>query len=143
MIVLCFVVWAVLGYLSVRSGVSAANGRLPRGRARALTPQDGLLLDASTTILLLGTDHSITVRRAQSDRHSDSIMLLRTDPGTHRLYFLSIPRDLRVEIPGYGTSKINAAFQVGGPRLAMRTVSSSPASRSTTWWWSTSPTFKT
>ena len=46
-------------------------------------------------------------------------MLLRTDPDHHRLYYLSIPRDLRVEIPGYGDAKINAAFQVGGPRLAI------------------------
>ena len=49
-------------------------------------------------------------------------MLIRTDPRKHRLAFLSIPRDLRVEIPGYGASKINAAFQFGGPTLALRTV---------------------
>ena len=46
--------------------------------------------------------------------HSDSIMLLRTDPSHHRLYYLSIPRDLQVPIPGAGTQKINAAFQIGG-----------------------------
>jgi LCP family protein required for cell wall assembly len=51
-------------------------------------------------------------------------MLLRTDPGHHRLIFLSIPRDLRATIPGYGESKINAAMQLGGPKLAIRTVSS-------------------
>ena len=49
-------------------------------------------------------------------------MLIRTDPRKHRLAFLSIPRDLRVEIPGYGAAKINAAFQIGGPTLALRTV---------------------
>jgi LCP family protein required for cell wall assembly len=49
-------------------------------------------------------------------------MLLRTDPGKRRLAYLSIPRDLQVEIPGVGTSKINAAFQSGGPALALRTV---------------------
>ncbi|MBM3678729.1 MAG: hypothetical protein FJW96_12750, partial [Actinobacteria bacterium] len=36
--------------------------------------------------------------------------------------YLSIPRDLQVEIPGVGVSKINAAFQTGGPALALRTV---------------------
>ncbi len=41
-------------------------------------------------------------------------MLLRTDPSHHRLYYLSIPRDLQVPIPGSGTQKINAAFQIGG-----------------------------
>ena len=47
---------------------------------------------------------------------------MRTDPKRHRIAFLSIPRDLRVEIPGYGSNKINAAFQLGGPALAMRTI---------------------
>ena len=54
--------------------------------------------------------------------HSDSILLLRTDPSHHRLYYLSIPRDLQVPIPGHGTQKINAAFQDGGPALAIRTI---------------------
>jgi LCP family protein required for cell wall assembly len=49
-------------------------------------------------------------------------MLLRTNPGRHRLAYLSIPRDLRVPIPGYGDQKINAAMQIGGPALAVRTI---------------------
>jgi LCP family protein required for cell wall assembly len=49
-------------------------------------------------------------------------MLVRTDPSHHRVIYLSIPRDLRVPIPGHGDSKINAAFQIGGPALAIRTV---------------------
>jgi LCP family protein required for cell wall assembly len=36
--------------------------------------------------------------------------------------YLSIPRDLRVPIPGHGDDKINAAMQIGGPRLAIETV---------------------
>jgi LCP family protein required for cell wall assembly len=36
--------------------------------------------------------------------------------------YLSIPRDLRVDVPGYGTNKINAAFQLGGAALTMKTV---------------------
>src|SRR3990172_7290692 len=55
-------------------------------------------------------------------RRADSIMVLRTDPKRHRLAYLSIPRDLRVEIPGYGEEKINSAFQLGGPALALKTV---------------------
>jgi LCP family protein required for cell wall assembly len=69
---------------------------------------------------VLGTDGGEPNRT--DSRRSDSIMLIRTDPGKHRLAFLSIPRDLRVEIPGYGTSKVNAAFQLGGPTLALRTI---------------------
>ena len=115
------VAWSVAGYLSVRSGVAAANKRLPRSAYAALDHQDGLLLSHPTNVLLLGVDHSKNLTRA-GDRHSDSILLLRTDPSRHRLTYLSIPRDLRVDIPGYSPQKINAAMQLGGPALAVRTV---------------------
>jgi LCP family protein required for cell wall assembly len=121
LIVLFFVVWGAVGYLVFRGGVSEANKRLPKTARSALTADNGSLFSTPSAILLLGTDHSLAVSRA-GDQHSDSITLLRTDPGHHRLYYLSIPRDLRVEIPGYGAAKINTAFQVGGPRLAARTV---------------------
>jgi polyisoprenyl-teichoic acid--peptidoglycan teichoic acid transferase len=114
-------VWLLAAYLSFRSGVAKANDRLPDAARRALTKQDGLLLNHSTDILLLGTDHSAAASRA-GDRHSDSIMLVRTDPDHHRLAYLSIPRDLRVNIPDHGFDKINYAFQSGGPRLAAATV---------------------
>jgi polyisoprenyl-teichoic acid--peptidoglycan teichoic acid transferase len=121
LIVLFFVVWGAVGYLVFRGGVSEANERLPKTARSALTADNGSLFSTPSAILLLGTDHSLAASRA-GDRHSDSITLLRTDPDHHRLYYLSIPRDLRVEIPGYGLAKINTAFQVGGPRLAARTV---------------------
>jgi LCP family protein required for cell wall assembly len=49
-------------------------------------------------------------------------MIVRTDPDEHRIALLSIPRDLRVEIPGRGPDKVNAAYAYGGPTLAIRTV---------------------
>ncbi len=49
-------------------------------------------------------------------------MLMRTDPARHRIYYLSIPRDIEVPIPGNGTQKINAAMQIGGPALAIKTI---------------------
>lgn len=120
-LVLAVIVWSALGYLAVRGGVKDANRRLPAGTDAALTAQNGLLLSHPSTILLLGTDHSTLSARA-TDRHSDSMMLLRTDPARHRLVYLSIPRDLRVPIPGQGDDKINAAMQIGGAPLAIRTV---------------------
>src|SRR5579859_2571176 len=119
-----FAFWGVLGYLSVSSGVSDANARLPKNVRPVLTPDSGLLLSNPTTILLLGTDHATgkgsTGRSV--DQHSDSITLLHTDPGHHRLYYLSVPRDLRVDVPGYGAQKINAAMQFGGAKLAVQTL---------------------
>jgi LCP family protein required for cell wall assembly len=49
-------------------------------------------------------------------------MLMRTDPGRNRIAYLSIPRDLRVEIPGHGFGKVNSAYQFGGAPLAIRTI---------------------
>src|SRR6478736_5431062 len=53
---------------------------------------------------------------------ADSILLVRTDPGSHLISMLSVPRDLYVPIPGHGENKINAAFAFGGPPLLIRTV---------------------
>jgi LCP family protein required for cell wall assembly len=113
--------WILAGYFSFQDGVDAANSRLPAAAKRALTPQSGLLFDTPTTILLLGTDHADIAAR-QSSHRSDSIMLLRTDPGNDRIYYLSVPRDLYVPIPGHGSDRINAAYQDGGPALAIRTI---------------------
>jgi LCP family protein required for cell wall assembly len=121
LVVVLIVIWAVAGWFAFSSGVSDADKRLDQNAKLALTPQSGLLLSHSTTILLLGTDNA-AVRGREGDRHSDSIMLLRTDPGHHRLYYLSIPRDIEVPIPGSTTHKINFAFQLGGPALSIRTI---------------------
>ena len=119
-LIVLFVIWGVTSWLSFSGGVSDANKRLDPNAKLALTKQNGLLLSHSTTVLLLGTDNG-EVGRAD-DRHSDSMMLMRTDPSHHRIYYLSIPRDIVVPIPGESTQKINAAMQLGGPALAIRTV---------------------
>jgi len=120
-LIVLLVAWGIASYFSFSSGVSDANKRLdPHARA-ALQQQDGLLLSNAANILVLGTDNAPIAQRT-GDRHSDSIMLVRTDPGHHRIAYLSIPRDMVVPIPGVGTAKINAAMQSGGPALAIRTV---------------------
>ena len=68
-------------------------------------------------ILLIGSDSP----PGQVGR-SDTLLLVRLDPGTKRISMLSVPRDLRVEIPGYGLNKINAAYSYGGAALAVKTV---------------------
>ena len=117
--VLLVIVWAVLGYLAFRSGVKEANGRLNPRVDRVLAPQDGSILSNPSTILVLGTDEA---KNRKGPFRSDAIMLIRTDPDEHRIALLSIPRDLRVEIPGRGPDKINAAYAYGGATLAVNTV---------------------
>ncbi len=53
---------------------------------------------------------------------SDTMILVRLDPSKGATAVMSLPRDLKVRIPGHGTDKINAAYALGGPRLAVRTV---------------------
>jgi LCP family protein required for cell wall assembly len=123
-LLLLVVIWSIAGYLSFRSGVKKANHRLAvtaPGMERVLAPQEGAVISHPTTMLLLGRDFANTDQRVTLN-HSDSIMILRTDPGKHRLAYLSIPRDLRVPIPGNGEQKINAAMQIGGPALVVRTI---------------------
>ena len=121
LLVLVVAGWGVASYLSFRGGVEDANARLPKAVESGLAKQDGLLLSEPTILLLLGTDGDRTTARSDASR-SDSILVVRTDPSRHRMAFLSIPRDLRVDVPGYGANKINAAFQLGGPALAMKTI---------------------
>jgi LCP family protein required for cell wall assembly len=123
-LIVLFVIWGVLGYLAVASGVADANKRLPKNVRPVLTPDSGALFSSPTTILLLGTDHATGKAGAgrSADQHGDSMTLLHTDPGHNRLYYVSIPRDLQTAVPGYGEQKINAAMQFGGPKLAVQTI---------------------
>jgi LCP family protein required for cell wall assembly len=57
-----------------------------------------------------------------SGARSDTIMVLHIPAGGGRPLLISIPRDSYVNIPGYGMSKINAAFDIGGPKLLAETV---------------------
>jgi len=120
-LVLLFLVWGVLGFLSFSRGVSEARDRLPARAENRLAAQDGSLLTTAATTLVIGTDGGRAPGREDA-RRSDSLMLIRTDPSTHRISYLSIPRDLRVDIPGYGSAKVNAANQIGGPTLTLATV---------------------
>jgi LCP family protein required for cell wall assembly len=57
------------------------------------------------------------------EKLTDTMMVLSLDPATKRVAQISIPRDLRVAIPGYGSAKINSANAVGGVSLAEQVVS--------------------
>jgi len=54
---------------------------------------------------------------------SDVMLLLRFNPETKKMVVLAVPRDTRIEIPGHGMKKINAANVYGGPALTAQTVS--------------------
>ena len=74
------------------------------------------------TILILGSDKPPEFKKDDYRGLSDTTMLLRVDPDRNAIALFSLPRDLKVEIPGYGTDKLNAAYAYGGPELTLETI---------------------
>ena len=73
-------------------------------------PEEGSVIN----VLLLGVDEA----------RSDVMMVGSFNKDNNRVTMLSVPRDTRVDIPGYGYEKINsAAARKEGVALAMETVS--------------------
>ena len=91
----------------------------------ALRPWTGL---ERVTVLVMGIDR----RQGEQEKGylTDTMMLVTLDPAAKTGGMLSIPRDLWVEIPGYGVDTINTAnrtgdyydYPGGGPALAVKTV---------------------
>ncbi len=71
------------------------------------------------TVLILGSDIRPEIEKKG---RSDTTMLLRLDADKNVLSLLSLPRDLKVNIPGYGVGKLNEAYTVGGPKKTLETV---------------------
>jgi polyisoprenyl-teichoic acid--peptidoglycan teichoic acid transferase len=74
------------------------------------------------TILILGSDARYDDRKTGIKPRSDTMLLVRADPDKDAIAMMSIPRDLKADIPGHGSGKINGAYEDGGPRLTVRTI---------------------
>ena len=70
-------------------------------------------------VLLLGSD----AREDDTASRTDTMVLMRVDLIGGKLTMVSIPRDTKVNIEGYGTSKINAAYAYGGAGGSVKAVS--------------------
>ncbi|MBW3576759.1 MAG: LCP family protein [Actinobacteria bacterium] len=83
-------------------------------------------------ILVVGSDSREGLSEAERDRlttgppqgppRTDTILLVHARPEEGVATIVSIPRDLKVELPGSGPGKINAAVARGGPDLLVRIV---------------------
>lgn len=76
-------------------------------------------------MLLLGSDSSTGGAGDPADvlgRRSDTMILVNIPANRESVNLMSIMRDNWVEIPGYGTTKINAAMSHGGTPLAVQAV---------------------
>jgi LCP family protein required for cell wall assembly len=69
-------------------------------------------------IALFGVD----ARDGDANPRSDTIMILSIDPQTKNAALFSVMRDTYYNIPGHGFRKINEAYALGGPQLAIDTL---------------------
>jgi LCP family protein required for cell wall assembly len=112
---------AALLELKTDTGIFLKNSTKLEGIQGAL---DGVDAGGPQTILILGSDRRFVDIKAKTPVRSDTIILLRLDPHKGATAVMSLPRDLKVRIPGHGTDKINAAYAIGGPSLAVKTIRS-------------------
>jgi LCP family protein required for cell wall assembly len=97
----------------------AGGGSLSKETGDALDDVDP---GGPQTILLLGSDQRWLDIKQKNPVRSDTIILLRLNPQRGATAVMSLPRDLKVRIPGHGTDKINAAYAIGGPTLSVKTI---------------------
>ncbi|MFL6220372.1 MAG: LCP family protein [Actinomycetes bacterium] len=120
---------AVLASAGLVYGYRYADGLVRKGKrpVAGLTPVGS---GQPMNILLVGSDSRTGLTRRQlgriqtvkvPGRRTDTIMVLHVSPRRDKAVMVSLPRDLRTTVDGR-TSKINAAFAVGGPGLLVRTV---------------------
>jgi len=123
---LAAVAWVLVSAILFLVSAQIQESKISDAAERQLSGA-GFTLTSPNTVLMLGSDArpkgtkeagATTIGSGPS--RSDSIMLMRIGGGANAT--LSIPRDTVVDIPGHGRSKINAAYAIGGPALAIRTV---------------------
>ncbi|MDX6636371.1 MAG: polyisoprenyl-teichoic acid--peptidoglycan teichoic acid transferase [Solirubrobacterales bacterium] len=109
---------ATLLYLdSIANAIQPKNDKLQKRLNKFLADAgDG----GAQTFLVIGSDKR--ANEAEDPGRSDTTMLVRLDPDKSLISMMSIPRDLKVEIPGYGTGKFNEAYAYGGTKLTLETV---------------------
>jgi len=107
---------------------TAAAEEVSTGSLNVTTEQ----VDFSNRInfLLMGLDYRDWEVDKGGPARSDTMIVFTIDPVAKTAAMLSIPRDLWVNVPGYGQNKINTAYFLGeanrlpggGPELAAKTI---------------------
>ncbi|MBO0748539.1 MAG: LCP family protein, partial [Acidimicrobiaceae bacterium] len=103
-------------------GLAPMGSHDPNSQSRAqagvrVPPFTMLLIGSDTRNLGSSSNAAFGDQATDPGQRSDSIILLRVVPSSHALGIFSIPRDTLVQVPGYGTTRINTAFNTGNPSL--------------------------
>ncbi len=96
----------------------------PTSTTSSTTTEPPVPPPSGMNIVLLGADKRAPGSSEVTEGRSDVIILVHVDPEQGYLSMLSVPRDMRAEVPGYGYHKINAAYAFGGGALVIRTIQS-------------------
>ena len=118
--------------ITVTGVVGAFRMAESKVRAVATVPIDPALLRSGGNYLLIGSDSRAFIADdededrfgaadVQTGQRSDTIMVAHIDRDPRRSFLVSFPRDLWVDVPGEGPSRINAAFNQG-PERVIRTL---------------------
>jgi LCP family protein required for cell wall assembly len=108
---------AVAGLLQVKNIVDALNLSPSLKNTGVELPAPG----KPETLLLIGSDHRYGTPYTAAN--TDTMMLVRIDDSSQTINVLSIPRDLKVELPGGGIGKLNSAYALGGgPKALIKTL---------------------
>jgi len=108
---------SILLYVGSIADALSHNNVLKNKVQRILAETEG---GEPQNILIIGSDKRAS--EPEDTGRSDTTILLRLDPDKDAIALMSIPRDLKVEIPGVGTDKFTAAFAYGGPKLTLQVV---------------------
>jgi LCP family protein required for cell wall assembly len=111
---------AALLYLdSIAEAIAPENNKIQQKLNRFLADAE---VGGAQNFLVVGSDKRAGAEFAEDKGRSDTAMLIRLDPDKDLISMMSIPRDLKVEIPGVGTGKFNEAYFYGGTKLTLRVV---------------------
>lgn len=106
---------------NVSEGDANGNGILDIYEGGAVTGRP--VNTAATDILLLGSDQRSGVEAQYvTGARADTIMVLHIPEDGSAAYLISVMRDTWVNIPGYGSHKVNAGLNYGGVDLQVATI---------------------
>jgi LCP family protein required for cell wall assembly len=109
-----------LGYKTYAAAAKVAKTSNPIKLVSSFTRSSLDSTDGITNILIAG--NSADDAGHSGAKLTDSIMIVRINQATKKVTLISVPRDLWVDIPGYGYHKINAAYPYGGMSLLEEVV---------------------